>query len=191
MARIRLFTAAFFTSLAATAGVLTLSGIAVAQDATSFVECRAIDAEDQRLACYDRLADALIGVPEDTRAEAIAAQPSAADLVRLSKEDMLAQKIEEEKQNFGADRLKAEDREAPLVDSLTQNVTGFRVMAGGEIRLTLANGQVWQQLSSDRTTFIRPEADDFRTATIEKGFMGSYRLKVEPVGKSMKVTRIQ
>lgn len=58
-------------------------------------------------------------------------------------------------------------------------------------RVTLATGEVWQQLSSDGRK-LRPSrrvADAGLRATVRRGALGSYRMRIEPLGKTIRVRR--
>ena len=58
-------------------------------------------------------------------------------------------------------------------------------------RITLADGQVWQQLSSDSNKLRVRDRDEAAgmTATIKRAALGSHRMKVEPQGRTIRVRR--
>lgn len=183
-------------AMAVTAPLAAIATPAVAQQEKSFTECRQIENEEERLACYDRLAGAIASVPEEKREEAIERQPTEIvtapteeEKARLSQEDNLARQVEEEQNLFGIERLWNRGEEEEVLDNLTQPITAYRILPRGEIRVVLDNGQVWDQLASDRRRLQRVDDRWVQTAIITRGALGSYRMKVEPIGETIKVKR--
>lgn len=93
-------------------------------------------------------------------------------------------------QKFGARGALAQvheaKREEPRLEKLEGTVTAIAVRPGGELVVTLDNGQVWQQL---------PIGESFRLkvgdrVTVKPGALGSYAM-TSPYGRSAKVRRIR
>lgn len=115
--------------------------------------------------------------------------------------DWLEGKVDEEKEKVvaeiipgGEDRFGAEEeirrrvekiRPEPkeLISRIIGNFRGWR----GNTIFNLENGQVWQQIESDK--FVVNLEDP--VVTIRKGLVGTYFLKVEGFGSRVKVKRLK
>jgi hypothetical protein len=73
--------------------------------------------------------------------------------------------------------------------NLEATVTALKETRPQVVRLTLDNGQVWQQM--DMSTTFQVDVGD--TVRIEKGTMGGYRMARASRGRSgwVRVTRVQ
>jgi hypothetical protein len=149
--------------------VTLLTGTAaLAADATlqSAQRCAQVQDSLQRLVCYDRLfppgqvaaapavtapAPTVIPAPVATPPPVTPAAGFGAESVRRTGEQLQA--------------------EAPP-RSLTAAVNGVREMRPNVYRMTLENGQVWDQMEMDITFSV--QAGD--TVQIERGRMGGYRM---------------
>lgn len=95
-------------------------------------------------------------------------------------------------QKFGArgELARDMDRKAtpdePPLERLTATAAQIVTLAGGELRVTLDNGQVWQQLATGER--FRLKVGD--QVTIKPGVLGSYFLE-GPYRRSMKVKRLK
>ena len=70
-------------------------------------------------------------------------------------------------------------------------ITALDFDAYDTARVTLANGQVWQQLSAEGVV-LRPtgrQADAGLRATVRRAALGSHRMTVEPLGTTIRVRR--
>lgn len=142
--------------------------------------CRAIVADDARLACYDRAIAAVAGDPSDTaglrsRDVDTFGRRAAAEPARNEKE-------------FGAERLAkaAEDQ----VDKLESQVVEVGLTALGKIFVVLDNGQVWRQLDGDDAK-ARLSKEGVSTVVIRKGAMGSYLMTLDGKNRTYRVKRIK
>lgn len=131
--------------------------------------CRALDAADDRLSCYDQLADWQPDeVPQLEKPAAQAAESAA--IVPASATDA----------EFGrsADKPKAPN-------SITARVHDIQTRAYGSLVFELDNGQVWQQVDSKRTTIRKTDE-----VTIETALSGSFMMRKSSGGSSIRVRRI-
>jgi hypothetical protein len=141
--------------LAIAIAAVLAGGSAVAADALESAQaCARVQDSLQRLVCYDRL------FPPGQPAVGVASAPAPASTG-----------IDE----FGADGIKRSDSErkadsAPR--SMTAAVTEARESRPNVFRVTLDNGQVWQQMDMDSLFTVR--AGD--TVQIERGRLGGYRM---------------
>lgn len=153
--------------LAAIVGLVAIAGpgrAATAADTLpqSLAQCAAEHDDTRRLACYDTEVARLAKLPPPPTAE----------------------------EKFGArgDLARAQERKAnpvkPRLERLEAKVTAIVARPGGELVVTLDNGQVWQQL---------PTGESFRLAVgdsviVKPGALGSYFM-TSPHGRSVKVKR--
>lgn len=77
----------------------------------------------------------------------------------------------------------------PALDHIVSRMAAFKFDRYGIFTLTLANGQVWQQLEGD-TAFakLKPPASNY-VVTIQRGFFGSYNLTIKGVPGLFRVHR--
>jgi hypothetical protein len=150
-------------------------------------ECRAIESDAERVACYDALAGG------QARKEAVpAAVPAAAPVAVEATAEVETAPVETPpaEETFGkpADDL---NREADVpagsdkVDEITATVTGIRLYKRDRVILTLDNGQEWRQTSASTKTFSVGDRIEIR-----KGAFGSYRMTEVDGSRAMKVRRI-
>lgn len=148
--------------------------------------CAAIQDSLQRLVCYDRVfapsSAPAASVPAPAPAPATAAAPAAA----------AAPPAADPRESFGADQLKrseAERKAAPEPRTMTATVSQVRETRPSVFRVTLENGQVWQQMDMD-SQFLVAEGD---TVQIDRGRMGGYRMARTSKGGSswVRVNRVK
>ena len=75
-------------------------------------------------------------------------------------------------------------------DEIVLDVKEVKVNRSGTATVFLTNGQVWQQLDSDRVELFISKKTPALTATIKKAALGSYRMRIEPIGRTIRVRRI-
>lgn len=90
---------------------------------------------------------------------------------------------------FGSENIPRPATAAP-VDSISTTVTGINFTPQGRFIVTLANGQVWQQIEGDvaRPDFRRKLV---RTVKISRGLLGSYNLSFSDQSGRFKVDRVR
>ncbi len=161
-----------------------LLGLEVAFGADSANDCAAIEAADERLACFDRV----FGSSEDAQAEGRTAEPAAAapaqdaGVSAAAAAAAGASAVSSEEADFGLEKPKSETEGK----SLTSGIARVGKDGYGKLIFELENGQVWQQ-----TEYKRFSAREGQTAVIRHGSFGSYKMYIE--GKSIwtRVRRVE
>lgn len=142
--------------------------------------CRAIAADGERLACFDRAAAALLKARE------------AGEVVILDREGMRRAK----RRVFGfqlprlglfGDGSDDDAKGEPEVKEIESALTRVNNIGNGLYALTLADGSQWQT-TEGRTGFF-PKAD--QAIRIEAGILGSYNAKLGGSSRSVKVKRVR
>ena len=151
-----------------------------------------------RLACYDEVARGVAGSAPASRPvspapvmpanPAIAAAPAPAPQAQPGfgyNSNAPARQTTQEA--FGSENIQ---RPAPAgpVDSITAAVTDYKFTPQGRFIVTLANGQVWQQIEGD---VARPllNHNHTRSVKISRGLLGSYNLSFSDQTGRFKVER--
>ena len=169
----------------ALAAALVLS----AQD-SPFLRCAGIADDAERLACFDRTAamvatqgDPVLssGTPAET---APPPAPSTAPAAALPPSPA-ADPAPAPRRRFGL----PERRQEP--DSQSLAVAELSLDRAGKLVVTLADGQVWRQLSGDTTDVRLPREGAAQTATVRRAALGSYRMTIEPLGRTVRVKRVE
>lgn len=146
----------------------------------------------QRLACFDRESAQLAqeSAPVARRADpppasaAPAAAATAATAAPVIAAPTAAAPAPSAEDKFGV-RGSIDKKEAE--EKLTAKVSELGTMPHGELRLTLDNGQVWQQKSGDRAMRIKVGDD----VTIRRASLGSFLLTSAAANGSMRVARVK
>ena len=155
----------------------------VANPITDLTRCSQISDKNDRLDCFDTLADYYKGAKQPSSSSAISpTNPSQlVDVPNTSSpsSDRL-QAIESAEDRFGK-------KEQDGVESIESNIIGS--FSGWEkgMKLKLANGQVWKVISQ-RTGYKKMENPKI---VISIGAWGSYNAKVEGLNARAKVKRIK
>ena len=162
-----------------------------AQDG-AFLRCAGIADDAERLACFDRAA-AMV----ETRGESAAAPvlgpalppetapPPAPATAPAAALPPPAADPEPERRRFGLPQRRAEP------DSQTLGVAELSLDRAGKLVVTLADGQVWRQIGGDTTAVRLPRAGTEQTATVRRAALGSYRMRIEPLGRTVRVKRVE
>jgi hypothetical protein len=141
--------------------LLLASGTALASDASSILQCRALADSTARLACYDAI-----------KVEAAAAPATAANTPE---------------QSFGMETIKKKpEQEQP--QAIESTIAGDFDGWGPTSQIKLANGQVWRVI--DGSEAILPRAHNPKVR-IERNMFGTLFLHVEGTNNSAKVRRVQ
>jgi hypothetical protein len=150
-----------------------------------------------RLACYDEVARGVAGNAPASRpvspAPAMPANPAMAAAPRLDQTqpgfgyNSNAPARQTTQEAFGGENIQ---RPAPAgpVDSIAAAVTDYKFTPQGRFIVTLANGQVWQQIEGD---VARPllNHNHTRSVKISRGLLGSYNLSFSDQTGRFKVER--
>lgn len=127
--------------------------------------CRAIDADRERLLCYDGIdGETAMSMTED----------------RTAKAPFTTGEPDEDRFGFGP-RLEPESDEKERV----MDVAEARKTPRGDWLLIMKNGQVWRQTDNVRLPTLRPDM----TAKVKKGAMGGYILTI--TGRSFRAKRLE
>lgn len=151
-------------------------------------DCAAITNDDKRLACYDQFlkSKAAPEKPEPAAQPEKPAKPASPELPEQAQtpEPKPAVAAKKEKvEEFGQERIKKEE----TLDKITATALGDFAEWEKGLKIQLDNDQVWE------ITDLRPGYYKITnpTVTIEKGFMGSYKMNVKGRNKSYRVIRVE
>ena len=137
--------------------------------------CAALTEDARRLACYDATfaarpapAEAATSPPSSTpSAAAAAAQASTAASDQRSATERFGFRGE-----IAREEVDRQEASTPKVDMLQARITAIEWLPRGEFVLTLDNGQVWRQKTTESIGALRPGDQ----VTIKAGKLGSFRL---------------
>jgi hypothetical protein len=188
-----------------TASILPLLLLTVQPDPSAFLSpiergvmaCTEVADGAARLACFDRTArplrelsmgqgGAALAVPREAAPEGVEAPVPAASAEPYPSYEAAS-----------APRTEARER-GPVARARERAAEGLPVgvpvaeLAFGpydKALITLANGEVWEQLSSDSVILrvSQAQAEGGLTATVKPGALGSRRMTIEPIGKTIRV----
>lgn len=168
------------------------------------IACGSVRGDKARLRCFEAAAPALgEAFPEalaaaEVRAEEarMAAEEEAKEEFGLSVPEKRANDPFEEK-SFGAEDLPkvavkdSDDDNDDQVDSIVAGVTDVSTSVTGRIIVFLDNGQVWRQIDGDKATpYIRKNLDGV-SATVKRGALGSYWVRLDNTRTAFKARRIK
>ncbi|MCI5045225.1 MAG: hypothetical protein MRY72_11055 [Aquisalinus sp.] len=179
----------------ASAGFLALGGNVLAAEAPKTIsDCVEIADNDDRLACFDELARE----PNSNPTLSSTITPERAETPAQKERRLFGLRMPQRPQteeNYG---LRQPSQPAlKEVSTITASVLNVTFSKANPTRdkiassITLDNGQVWQQVDGDRR-YLRKLRDGVQyTAIIERAALGSYRMKIEPMGQIIRVRRIK
>lgn len=158
--------------IAAALGALLLgsAGSAQADILDDLRDCRSVQSDDARLACYDALA------AREAPPPAAAERAPAA----LSREELFGRDTAEVERIVG----RATGQGEPL-EELAAEIVEIAHIGRNRLRFTLDNGQVWEQT---QTSTLSLETGD--EVEISRGLFGSYLARKAGNNRSMRVTRV-
>jgi len=149
--------------------------------------CRAIEADAERVACYDAIAHGQVEEEEEVKEEVVAVVPTAAAVevatspeVAPSSEEDFGRSTTENDLTRGPEEPKSDDDD----DQLTATISSVREYKRDRFAFTLDNGQEWRQ-SSPST--LRLDAGD--NIVIRKASFGSFKMAKVGSSHSMRVRR--
>jgi hypothetical protein len=144
---------------------------------TGAFRCNPVSNDRQWLDCYYAAAQpmrAILGLPAAPQTRPLPGQPVSA--VAAPHPD----------RSFG---LSAPPKFSD-VGHVVSHMTDYKFDAHGIFTVTLANGQVWQQVAGDTTVARWKNAPDSYVVQISHGFLGSYNLQVKNQPGLFKVLRL-
>jgi hypothetical protein len=180
--------------LAAAGLVASTSGIAADAQVEAGRQCAQLKDSLQRLVCYDRIfqaGDSAASLPSSApRAAAPVTVPAPAPRMAPAAPVIAAAPVAAPALGDESVQRKEKEKNKPAEPaSLEATITALKETRPQVVRLTLDNGQVWQQM--DMSSVFQVNVGD--TVRIEKGTMGGYRLARSSRGRSgwVRVTRVQ
>ena len=154
----------------------------------------------RRLACFDRESARLVetSAPVARRADPpAAASASAAPVAAAAPATVAATPApaaQSSQDKFGyrgniarAELDKQQAQEKTDFQQMTAKIAELETMPHGELRITLDNGQVWQQKGGDRGLRVRVGDE----VTIKRASLGSFLLNSSGAKGVMRVSRVQ
>lgn len=130
--------------------------------------CRSIAAPEQRLACFDRAADALVSARQSR------------EIVVLDRQEV--KKTERSLFGFSLPKLpffggggEGGKANEPRVDEIESTIAGISPAGYGKYSFRLADGSIWQMIEMD--TNMKPRAGD--KIRIERAALGSFRASIK------------
>lgn len=158
-----------------------------AQQESAIVEmlaCEILESRRQRMRCLDSSIEILSQAFPELRERAL----------QLAAETSEAHQVQSEA-DFGASDLPASlqdaDNDADELRELNSQVISTSRTLSGDLVFVLANGQVWQQLGSDRANPSIPRSGEPYAVTLRRGFLGSHFLKIGNERPAVRVERIR
>lgn len=168
--------------------------------AAEILSCDSVRGDKARLKCFEKALPPLReAFPEAaTIAEARAEEARLTARQEAKEEFGLPEAIAKaddpfEEEKFGAERLPREAKadDDGEVNSIKAGIVEIGRTVTGKIIVVLDNGQVWRQNDSDKSTpYIRKNTEG-ATATVKRGFLGSYVLRISGAHESFKARRIK
>ena len=173
------------------------TGDAVADDVMPEVlGCRAIQSNTDRLTCYDRIGLLLASEDLDSAEGTVdvASDQLGAERFEHAGEEYLEEIVQapdsaEDTVDVASDQLRAEPLEHDDGEESTRvtgTITRVQKLGFGYHQLTIDNGQIWREARIDPR--VRYSVGD--TVVINRGFLGSHKLKSEATGIHIAVKRV-
>lgn len=144
--------------------------------------CAEINNDDKRLACYDSAVGRLKAAEE------------AGDVTTISRQDV--ETVQREAFGFSLPslprlampRLGGDTDKTVKIEEITAGVQNIRESRVNGLRVTLDNGQVWQQTDNRRVNYSKRKGVD--EAVIKQAAFGSFMMKLDG-GVAFRVKRVQ
>lgn len=182
--------------LAAAGLLVNASAIAADAQVEAGRQCGQLKDSLQRLVCYDRIfqaGDSAAPAPAPAAAPRAAAPvpvPVPAPAPRVTAPAVASAPVAPPALGDESVQRREKEKNKPVEPAaLDATITALKETRPQVVRLTLGNGQVWQQM--DMSSVFQVNVGD--TVRIEKGTMGGYRLARTSRGRSgwVRVTRVQ
>ena len=150
--------------------VLTAQPLLAAED--GLLECRQMEDDEQRVACYDEYVDSRNAAPT--------APPVTQQAQTVPDAQSLFGETDAEAKRIVETTLAIEQ-----IDRIEATVTETRKSASKKLTVALDNGQIWRQLDGKPFRLKRGEA-----VVIRKASLGSYLMEKEAGSRPIRVKRI-
>lgn len=185
--------------LIAASALTGLAGAAAAQETSRSNEMSALFAcqtktdDAARLLCFDETVNALASAKAETRVTL------SRDQVETLERDAFGFNLPSLKQMrglFGSKKSEGADagsdkKDTKPLNRVTLEVERWETFNRGRYRFYLTNGQVWSQTESDTLPRIRKGDSGVVEVEIRKASFGSFLLKVNGKGRSVRVRRTE
>lgn len=134
-----------------------------------------------------RLPSLPIGDRDDDVAPEVSTTTTQSQAPATSAEGLGSEQVNARRTNRRS--VQAEQREAERVESA---IVAFEIVPYERLEVTLANGQVWRQISADnqRVAGRLRRSRDY-TATVREGAVGGYQLRINEISRIIRVERIR
>jgi len=164
---------------------LLMAAPVAAQGTQPFVDCAAKLADAERLACYDKAVEA---ASADARRIAETRRKAAAEAALVTAAAEKAAAEAKQRDRFGREGVRAfrddDDGEAQQVTAAVTEALRDQI---GKVVLILDNGQMWRQVDGFALPGIKPGT----IVTVQRGAMGSYRVKLAGSARTAQVVRMR
>ena len=178
----------------ASCSILLLGASYSAEAPKTMSDCIQISNDDERLACFDELAkqpnldgDNLTNSPTAKSIETPIQREKRFFGFNFSRENP------DTEEDFG--RRAPPIREVKEVSSEIVDVkfrakdpAGYKLRA---YRIELANGQIWEQTETDRYSLRKFRDEVTYQATVRRGALDSFLMEIEPMGRTIRVRRVE
>ena len=151
-------------------------------------DCRKISDDQKRLVCYDQISldsEQIISPTKSSNQHIVSevTHPKSIQTAPISESHTNTSKKKAVEESFGLEKVISPD---------TINTTILGEFTGWEKNTVfkLANGQTWKVSSSSTRPVYRRSIQNPKVK-ISKGFLNSYKMKVEGVNSSVKIKRVK
>lgn len=162
----------------------------VSKPPSSIDECQSISNAALRLVCFDTLFSKDLPSPviEPETQVVVPDTPSTTSeyFGKNVEENDLLRPVREPENKEAVKKAKAAE-----VTSLSEPVSKIDMFGYKKIRVTLENGQVWEQVGSVTRRLPKMPDRGVLTAEIRKGALNSYSLQFDGKGRAIKVRRVR
>jgi len=170
--------------------------------AAALLSCASVKGDKARLKCFERALPALSAAfPEAAEIAATRAEEAREVAKEETRKDFglsaAAARAGEpfEEKAFGAENLpqeaKADDEDDGEVDSIEAGVVDVGRSLTGRIIVFLDNGQVWRQIDGDTSSPYISKNLEGVTATVKRGVLSSYFVRISGTHAAFKARRVK
>jgi len=147
-------------------------------------KCVTLSDASARLACFDAVhkTPSAIRFPQESKPQITA--PQSSNVIKPPAK--AAAPVLTDEEQFGLITVPGE-----RIKTISSNIKSAILTPRGKLRVTLENGQIWQQASSDSNKIYSSQLKRQTSVVIKRAALGSFFLKIEPAGRSMKAKRIK
>ncbi|BDY06808.1 hypothetical protein [Ferrimonas sp. YFM] len=149
--------------------------------------CHSIKDQIQRLACYDKAAEAVVNcASEKDKLDRLVCFDKLGKPMKALAQSKKALPPQAKAPEAANERFGLSDKRPEEPEAIKASVSKLKQDPYGKFIITLDNGQVWKQIDSKRFRFKKD-----KPVTIEKASLGSFMLTQEGSSKSARVKRVQ